>query len=176
MHLCLSFSENFSIWQMIIQEIYFHQLWYTVNEFLEMASHTKHIFHKEKKNRYIWCGEEWERINILKYILRYLYFWWCRSDLGCAWNKSDRGFDVKAIFGLAPRLLCAGAVIETQAFLLIGCSELHQNFWVTVHGRTCNLFSMIIRCIQRMKQAYVHVLIFTELSLYVKCSLGCFAF
>lgn len=133
-------------------------------------------FTKKKKNRYIWCGEEWERINILKYILRYLYFWWCRSDLGCAWNKSDRGFDVKAIFGLAPRLLCTGAVIETQAFLLVGCSELHQNFWVTVHGRTCNLFSMIIRCIQRMKQAYVHVLIFTELSLYVKCSLGCFAF
>lgn len=33
---------------------------------------------------------------------------------------------------------------------------------------------MIIRCVQRMKQARVHVLIFTELSLYVKCSLGCF--
>lgn len=61
-------------------------------------------------------------------------------------------------------------------FLLISCSELHQNFVVTVSRHSCNLFSMIIRCSQMMKQAYVHVLIFTELSLYVKCSRCCFAF
>lgn len=74
------------------------------------------------------------------------------------------------IFRLAPRVLCIRAVIETQAFLLISCSELHCDQQVDRH--TCNLLSMIIRCVQRMKQAHVHVLIFTELSLYVKCSPG----
>lgn len=47
---------------------------------------------------------------------------------------------------------------------------------ITVDQHTSNLSRIIIRCIQRMKQAYVHVLIFTELTLYVERSLGCFAF
>lgn len=36
---------------------------------------------------------------------------------------------------------------------------------VTVDIHICNLLSVIIRYVQRMKQAHVHVFIFTELSM-----------
>lgn len=71
------------------------------------------------------------------------------------------------------------AVIEMQELPVISCSELdcgHCLSLITVVQRTSNLSCMIIRCIHRMKQAYVHVLIFTELTLCFECSLSCFAF
>lgn len=36
------------------------------------------------------------------------------------------------IFGLGSQLLCTRAVIETQAFLLIRCSELHHDHQQTL--------------------------------------------
>lgn len=42
-------------------------------------------------------------------------------------TNQKEAFDVNTIFRLAPQLLCIRAVIETQAFLLISCSELHHD-------------------------------------------------
>lgn len=77
-----------------------------------MASHTQHIFHWLQRNTHL------VSIKVLRMreLLENKYFWniyldiyifgWLNSDSDCAWNESERGFDVNAVFWLA---LCAAA-------------------------------------------------------------------
>lgn len=103
----------------------------------------------------------------------------CNSDLVQAWHKSGRGIDEKFFFkdllhncfltrqllkGKHYQLSAAVSLIVVTVFLYLQLISVH-------------LLCMIIRCIQRMKQAYIHVNIYSwELTLYVERSLACFAF
>lgn len=141
---------------------------------------------RQKDKRYISCllrfeeRDTYQRINILRYIFLDIYiFGICLKtkklvQIVLETNRRERFFVVNAIFQTAPRVLCIRAVIETQAFSLISCSSeravvISNRHMIHSHVK---LSSMNIR----MKQAPVHVLKFTELSLYVKCSCSCFAF
>lgn len=141
---------------------------------LEMASHTKHSFHWRTKRNYIWClfkfeeGETWQRINIFKYILRYLYFWMISFWFGLCLKQIRRRLWMWSLDGLH------GRVVQqlVEAFGLTGCSELQRRHF-TADPRIKAWLSGAFRGWSR---ARVHVLIVTELTLYVQCSPGCFAF
>lgn len=132
-----SFNElNIFPWALV------HCKWYFLN--WPRAQSTSFSDYKE---RHIWCLlRSWRMRDMLenKYFeictLDIYIFGWCNSDFVCAWNKSERGFDVNVIFRLAPRLLCIRAVTETQALLLIGCSELHRD-----QQQDCNCRSAVTR-------------------------------
>lgn len=111
--------------------------------------------------------------NIFKYILKYLYFWMISLWLGrCL--KPIRG---RLSMWTRSLSLLRGCFVPEQfieAFWIVGCSKLRRHH--VQNYPPFHILSMIIRCVQRMKQAHVHVLILTELSLYAKCSPACLAF
>lgn len=171
-------------------EIFFHRLWYTVNDISWTGLCKARVSTKVDATTAFVKGPQNERRA------RELLFWdmyvdiyifgQCDSDLVLAWHKSGRGIDEGGFFFfLFFKDLLHDCILTRQ---LLKCKHYQLSAAVssgvvtnglsliTVDQRTSNLSRMIIRCIQRMKQAYVHVLIFTELTLYVERSLGCFAF
>lgn len=177
-------QKSFKEWNIFPQALV-HCKWYFLNWPLQSTR-----FHKGRRN-YGVCErsaerETRQRITILRYVRRYLYFWtmwfWFGSGLTQIRERHWRGW---VFFFLFFKDLLHDCILTRQ---LLKCKHYQLSAAVssgvvtnglsliTVDQRTSNLSRMIIRCIQRMKQAYVHVLIFTELTLYVERSLGCFAF
>lgn len=94
------------------------------------------------------------------------------SDLDCAWNKSEWGFDVNMIFRLASQLLCIWAVIGNTSIctnqLQWASSWSATTLAVTVDIHICSLLSMIIRCVQKIKQAHVqYMCLYLQSSVYM---------
>lgn len=169
-------QKSFKEWNIFPQALV-HCKWYFLN--WPLQSTRSLAPQRSTQPRRLWKGPQNERRA------RELLFWdmyvniyifgQCDSDLVLAWHKSGRGIDEGGfIFFLFFKDLRHDCILTRQLWkckhdqlsaavslgVVTDCLSL-----ITVDQRTSNLSRMIIRCIQRMKQAYVHVLIFTELTI-----------
>lgn len=149
------------------KKIFFHRLWYTVNAISQTGLCKWHVslttkvdvntvFAKGPKNER--CTRELIFWNMYLNIYIFERF---HSDLVWTWHKSGRGIDENLFFkDLLRNCVLTRQLLKCKQWRLSAAASLSVSRCLspsTVDRRTSNLSCMIIRRIQRMKQAYVHV-------------------